>query len=225
MTGPNEHGTDEQGPQQSRLTLTPASAIVMRPVRWLWSDRIPAGAITLVPGREGIGKSLMLAWLAAHITRGTLPGQYEGSRRSVVYAASEDSWAHTIAPRLHAAGADLDMVYRVEVERDGATTQLTLPRDCESLAVEIERQGVALLAADPLLSLISAGIDNHRDRDLRTALEPLVQLADTTGLRRGRSRALQQVRKRGCAEPHHRLAGLLCGRSGRHGGRPGQRGR
>ncbi|MCK9903776.1 AAA family ATPase [Frankia sp. Cpl3] len=99
----------------------------------------------------------------------------------MVYAATEDSWSHTIAPRLHVAGADLDLVYRVEVEHDGACDALTLPRDTDALSREIDQLGVALLAADPLLSLIHAGIDTHRDRDLRTALEPLAAMADLTG--------------------------------------------
>jgi hypothetical protein len=163
------------------ILLTPASAIRMRPVRWTWTDRIPAGAITVIPGREGIGKSLTLAWLSAQITRGTLPGLHYGTPRPVIYAATEDSWAHTIGPRLYAAGADLDLVFRVDVQHDGGFDALTLPRDCSALAVEIERLGVALLAADPLLSLIHASIDTHRDRDLRTALEPLAKMADTTG--------------------------------------------
>jgi hypothetical protein len=165
-----------------RVRLTPASAIVMRPVRWLWEDRIPAGAITLIPGREGIGKSLALAWLAARLTRGQLPGQHHGQPRPVIYAATEDSWAHTIGPRLYAAGADLDMVYRADVDQgDGRIGQLSLPVDCVELAAEITRRGVALLAADPLLSLIGSHIDSHRDRELRTALEPLAALADATG--------------------------------------------
>ncbi|WP_084599388.1 AAA family ATPase [Actinoplanes subtropicus] len=164
-----------------RLLLTPASAIKMRPVRWTWTDRIPAGALTVIPGREGIGKSLTLAWLTAQITRGTLPGIHHGTPRAVIYAATEDSWAHTIGPRLLAAGADLDLVYRVDVADDGGMDMLTLPRDCRALAVEIRRLGVVLLAADPLLSLIHASIDTHRDRDLRTALEPLVDMADRTG--------------------------------------------
>jgi hypothetical protein len=164
-----------------RLLLTPASAIKMRPVHWTWTDRIPAGALTVVPGREGIGKSLTLAWLTAQITRGTLPGIHFGQPRPVIYAATEDSWSHTIGPRLYAAGADLDMVYRVDVQHDGVFDALTLPTDCTALAEVIRELGVALLAADPLLSLIHSGIDTHRDRDLRTALEPLVNMADRTG--------------------------------------------
>jgi hypothetical protein len=164
-----------------RLLLTPASSIKMRPVHWTWTDRIPAGALTVIPGREGIGKSLTLAWLTAQITRGTLPGIHLGQPRPVIYAATEDSWSHTIGPRLYAAGADLDMVYRVDVSQDGAVDSLTLPTDCTALAEVIRELGVGLLAADPLLSLIHSAIDTHRDRDLRTALEPLVNMADRTG--------------------------------------------
>jgi hypothetical protein len=163
-----------------RVRLTPASAIRMRPVHWAWAERIPNGSLTVIPGREGIGKSLLLAWLAAQVTRGTLPGCFEGTPRPVIYAATEDSWSHTIGPRLYAAGADLEMVYRVDVEQDGRIDALTLPSDTSALAREISALGVALLAADPLLSLIHAGIDTHRDRDLRTALEPLAKLADET---------------------------------------------
>lgn len=164
-----------------RVRLTPAAAIRMRPVRWTWEQRIPHGALTVIPGREGIGKSLLLAWMTAQVTIGTLPGHFDGQPRPVIYAATEDSWSHTIGPRLYAAGADLNLVYRVDVEQDGTIDQLTLPSDCSLLGKEIRRLGVALLAADPLLSLIHAGIDTHRDRDLRTALEPLVRLADETG--------------------------------------------
>lgn len=164
-----------------RITLTPASAITMRPVHWTWHERIPAGAITVIPGREGIGKSLTLAWLAAQITNGVLPGRHHGTPKSVIYAATEDSWAQTIAPRLAAAGADLDRVFRVDVDNAGIIDALTLPRDCNALAEHIQDYDVALLAADPLLSLVDASIDTHNDRKVRLALEPLAKMADKTG--------------------------------------------
>ncbi|WP_084219707.1 ATP-binding protein [Spirillospora albida] len=174
---PDRTGT---GPVARQIRLTRASQIRMRPVRWLWDERIPSGALTVLPGREGIGKSLTLAWLASQLTQGTLPGKHFGVPRAVIYAAAEDSWSHTIVPRLYAAGADLDLVYRVDVEQAGTVGQLILPRDCDGLAEEIRALDVVLLAADPLLSLISAGIDTHKDRELRTALEPLVRVADQT---------------------------------------------
>jgi hypothetical protein len=84
------------------------SDIKVRPVRWLWQDRMPLGALTPVGGREGIGKTLCCYTLAADITRGRLAGTYQHIPRSVIVAATEDSWEHTIVPRLMAAGANLD---------------------------------------------------------------------------------------------------------------------
>ena len=60
------------------MAVTLASSIKPRPVRWLWPDRIPSGALTLLAGREGIGKSLVGVHLAAQLTRGTLPGSRYG---------------------------------------------------------------------------------------------------------------------------------------------------
>jgi hypothetical protein len=197
--GPQKRGTGSPGPSASpgerrdagrgtggsaparRLRLTPASQIPPKPVRWIWDKRLPAGAVALIPGREGIGKSLFLVWLAARLTQGTLPGIHYGSPKPVFYAATEDSWARTIVPRLIVAGADLDLVYRVEVEEDGSIAPLTLPTDCAALAADIDRVGAAMLALDPLMSAIEGGIDTHRDRELRQALEPLAAVADQTG--------------------------------------------
>src|SRR3954470_22728522 len=89
-----------------RPRLTKASDIKIRPVVWAWSDsggRIPAGSLTITAGREGTGKSSFGIWLTAHITRGLLPGAFYGQPRPVFYVAVEDSWSHTIAPRLSAA--------------------------------------------------------------------------------------------------------------------------
>ena len=113
-----------------RVRLTPASTIKPLPVRWLWTDRIPVGEVTLTPGRGGLGKSTFHAWFIAHTTRGTLPGSRLGAPKPCIIAASEDSWQRTIVPRLIAAGADLSLVYRVDVLTEGdAELSLTLPQD------------------------------------------------------------------------------------------------
>lgn len=169
-----------------RLVLTRASDIKPKSVMWGWQDRIPAAHVSLIPGREGIGKSLLLISLTAQITRGTLPGCYSGRPRVVFYCATEDSWQHTIVPRLMAADADLEYVYRVDVETVEAATgtsavmELTMPRDCDLVSAEVKRLEVAMIALDPLMSVIDRRVDTHNDRDLRTALEPLGRLASET---------------------------------------------
>jgi len=166
-----------------RLILTPASEIEPEPVVWAWTDggdgRIPSGSLSVAAGREGTGKSSFGIWLAAQITRGTLPGNLYGTPRSVIYAAVEDSWKHTLVPRLIAAGADLTRVFRVEVvEDDVQDVTLSLPRDLLQLETAVRINGVGMIVLDPLMSTIGAKIDTHRERDVRTALDPLARLAD-----------------------------------------------
>ena len=165
-----------------RVRLTPASSIKPRPVRWTWLDRVPLGEVTLTPGKGGVGKSTFHAWLIAHLTRGTLPCAHSGSSRTCIIAASEDSWERTIVPRLLVAGADMGMVYRVDVVTiTDHETSLTLPVDCAALEAEIVRVAAVLLSVDPLMSTISGTLDSHKDHDVRQVLEPLARLADRTG--------------------------------------------
>jgi hypothetical protein len=167
-------------PAGRQVMVTLASQIKPRPVRWLWPDRIPSGALTLLAGREGIGKSLVGVHLAAQLTRGTLPGARHGKPSRVMFATSEDAWEFTMVPRLLAAGADLDLVGRVQVEDDGIITGITTPVDVPALAAYIGSHDVALLMLDPLTSVMDGRIDAHRDREVRKALEPLGQLAEDT---------------------------------------------
>lgn len=176
---PDRSGDPQTGPSRS-VRLTPATRICLRPTYWIWDGRIPLGTLVLGPGREGIGKSLFCAWLTAQLTTGTLPGIHHGTPRSVIYAATEDSWERTIAGRLHVAGADLTRVYRVDVDYLGTTVPLALPRDCAALADQITTHDVALLILDPLISAVDPRI-NINQEELRTALEPLSALADHTG--------------------------------------------
>ena len=164
------------------VRLTPASAITPRPVRWTMYDRLPEGELAMTAGRGGVGKSTFHTWLTAGLTRGEIPGAHLGTPRAVIVAAAEDSWARTIVPRLIAAGADLERVFRADVvTEEGDELSLTLPADSEALEAEIARVGAAMLSIDPLMSTVAVDLDTHKDRDVRRALEPLAHLADRTG--------------------------------------------
>jgi len=169
-------------PRSRTLQLTPASAIKPRPVVWLWDGRLALGTLALLAGREGIGKSTSAYWIAARVTRGDLPGESHGRPRSVLIAATEDSWEHTIVPRLMAADADLDKVFRIEVRTaDDIHVGLSLPHDLHELEAAAIQTNSALLLLDPLMSRLGEQ-DTHKDSEVRIALEPLVALADRTGM-------------------------------------------
>jgi hypothetical protein len=174
-------GIEAARPASGRtVRLTPAATIKPRPVHWTWTDRVPLGEITMTPGRVGVGKSTFHAWLIAHLTRGTLPGIYLGVPRACIIAAGEDSWERTIVGRLIAGGADLDLVYRVDVAEGDLEIGLTLPADVAALEAEIVRVGAVLLSVDPLISTVAGRLDTHKDAEVREALQPLAQLADRT---------------------------------------------
>jgi hypothetical protein len=160
------------------IQVTPASQIRMRPVRWLWDKRLGLGTFALLGGREGIGKTIYAYTLAAAVTRGTLSGVFAGTPRTVIVAATEDSWEHTIVPRLTGAEACLDRVYRVDVTTaEGVETALSLPRDLAELERVIGETQAVLVILDPLLSRLDAELDTHKDAEVRLALEPLVTIA------------------------------------------------
>ena len=170
-------------PAQRTITLTAASSITVRPVRWLWDGRLALGTLGLLGGREGAGKTTCAYTISADITRGTLPGVYLGKPHAVIMAATEDSWQHTIVPRLIAADANLDLVFRVDVVTPEATeTAVSLPLDLVALEREVRKVEPALILLDPLLSRLARHLDTHKDAEVRLALEPLVRLADAVSV-------------------------------------------
>jgi hypothetical protein len=84
---------------------------------------------------------------------------------------------------LIAADADLDRVYRVEVKTaDEFTVGLSLPRDLKAVERHAVEKDAAMLVLDPLMSRLGDELDTYRDGDVRKALEPLVAIADRTGM-------------------------------------------
>ena len=171
-----------QDDRRARIRLTPASAFKIKPVRWVWDQRIPLGELCLIAGREGVGKSTFLAWLAAAVTNGNLPGIYHGEPRAILYSAAEDAWSYTIAPRMVAAGANLDLIYRIDVLEDEGPAGLILPRDSRYLPEIAEETKAAMLMCDPILSLVDDRINPNHGKELRRALEPLKRAAEAAGL-------------------------------------------
>jgi hypothetical protein len=164
-----------------RMTLTRLSQMQIQPVFWCWQDRLALGELALLGGREGIGKSMLAYWLAAEISTGRLPGDNFKTARSVIISATEDSYEHTIVPRLMAAKADLNKIFRVEVENtNGTHSGFILPKDNQALQDNILENDVAMVLLDPLMSRLAPELDTHKDGDVRRALEPLAKIAHDT---------------------------------------------
>lgn len=165
-----------------RLTLQSAATIGIESSDWLWKSGtehwIPLGGLVLLGGREGVGKSTWTARLIAQVTTGRMEGEYLGKPKGVIMCATEDAWAQTIVPRLAAAGADLNKVWRVDAQVNETTLgSVHLPHDIPAMAKAIAAAQVALVVLDPLMGTIDGKLDSHKDQDVRIALEPISRLA------------------------------------------------
>ena len=159
-----------------RLTTVTADTIKSKHQRWLWRHRLPLGGAVILAGQEGLGKSTLAVELAAQVTLGTLDGDLS-EPASVVYVSAEDSEAHTLVPRLTAAGADLTRVHFVRI--DELSGGLAIPHDLPELTAAMRAVGARLLVLDPLTVHIGDDhTDSHKDRDVRRALAPLAGAMD-----------------------------------------------
>ena len=167
--------------------LTPAAPGVLladvleQPVTWLWQDYLPLGAITLLQGEPGSGKSLLALHIAACVTSGrALPGGTLGAQGNVILVAPQDHIGYTIKSRLVAAGGDparvllLNTVEQVDSDHVKIDDRpFSLARDLFFLEEALTRTHAALLIIDSL--------DTCRPDELRQTLPALAQIAERTG--------------------------------------------
>ncbi|WP_417288490.1 AAA family ATPase [Corynebacterium variabile] len=167
-----------------RITFTPASKIRTEAIDWLLDCWVPRGSVTLLGGREGIGKStIAVDWVAQATT-----GKLTGTPMNVAYVVTEDSPEHTVVPRLKAAGADLDRVLFLaatvpDPDKPGITyeSSLDLPGDYPILKTFITEQSIGLVVLDAAKSVMSSKLKGNDDLDIRRFLEPMHRVAQGTG--------------------------------------------
>jgi hypothetical protein len=196
--------------------VTPMSMIKARPVRWAWDTteegeyrgsggRFPIGTLAAAAGIADLGKSTFGAWISARVSRGELPGCLYGVPRGVIYAASEDDYSFTIRPRLEAAGADLDRVYRVDSpDSSRRGHHLNLPDDIDELKRLTIDNDVALIVFDPLMSNMSSSGDSYKQEDVRLRLHPVIDMLSESG---ALGLAIMHFRKMSGEEPLHQITG------------------
>lgn len=182
---------EARAPRQpaASIALTRASDVERQHIDWLWTtaDRdplscdvagalIPLHGLSLIAGREGAAKSTFLWWLAAQITRGTLPGHYLGKPRDVVVMATEETET-AIRLRLEVAGADLDRVYFPSkvAKDDGTPLTISIGDDIGLLSEMLSSIEPGAVFLDPLKDFLG-GVNTDREDEVRPALVPLLEL-------------------------------------------------
>lgn len=172
-------------PSTRRLVMTPATDIGDDVPTWAWSyggrGRIAVGTVALFAGRPGAGKSTSARWLTAQATTGTLPGEWNGKPVSVAYLAREESVNYIVKPSLRAHGADLRRVYFPSVEvpdGEGIRETPVAVADMEALTEACIELGIRVVVVDPLMAMLGAKTDAHRNNEVRAQLDPWRRMAE-----------------------------------------------
>lgn len=184
---PSTNGTHSPAPV-AELIVTTLAGKKVKPVRYLVPERVPAGKLILFAGRGGSGKSTLLRSLAASLSVGACAfglSYPSPVRAKTLIVAAEDSPEEVILPGLLAEGADVSWVEILEgVRRGSARTDFGLSLEhVELVRAKLKASpDLRLVILDPIASFVGrAKVDDHRAAELRLVLDPLSELAESTG--------------------------------------------
>jgi len=164
------------------LTLLSAADVEPEEVRWLIEGYIPRSKGSVVAGLQGVGKGVVLANLAAQVSKGgkLVDGTLIPKGR-VIWLTGEDGLADTVVPRLIAAGADLSSIDVQSVSNLMAEGGFTLDSDgVRRLTLAIQQRGADWIILDPANSFIPVK-DWRDDLKVRAAYAPIIAMAEATG--------------------------------------------
>ena len=160
------------------LRIIRMSDIACEPVEWLWEPYIPRGAISMMQGDGGQGKTTLSLAIAAAITKGeALPGKLGDNNMvpaNVIVQNGEDSYSRTIKPRLEQFGANCDRVFTIDEE------ELALSYSDERIEQTIIQMKAKLLIIDPLQAYFG-GANMNAANSVRPLMKRLGTIAEQTG--------------------------------------------
>jgi 5S rRNA maturation endonuclease (ribonuclease M5) len=169
--------------EATALRLVEAVDVIISRVRFLWANRIPLGAFTLIPGEEGVGKTTINTWIIANVTKGTLPGKLFGQPRHVIIIAPEDHREAVVTPRLKEAGADLKLVTFIDARIFGDSEHpIVIPRDLDEIARLCRKRNTALVVIDSFVTTLPETMKSISYKDTATVLKALGVFAETTNV-------------------------------------------
>lgn len=192
------------------------SEVRPKPIEWFWPGWIAKGALTMIVGDPGVGKSQCTSDLAARASRGKhFPDEPKPPHRravNVILLNAEDATESVIAPRLKAAGADPEHVFVLDsvkrVREDGSSTEVefSLSEDIATLDRLISEIGnVGIVIIDPVSAYLGK-VDSHNNSEVRSVLAPLSRLAEKHNVA---VVCVSHLNKGGDAKAIYRITGSL----------------
>jgi hypothetical protein len=176
-------------PTEAAPVLTPLAIDIQtfaetpeREIVWLWEGVIPRGMVSLIGGKQGLGKSFLICDIAARISTGRpMPDGVGTAPGNVLLLAREDDASCVLRPRLRAAQADLERVCWSLFANAETDAFLDLAAHVGLLAAPVAERSIDLVVVDTFASFAPLGTDSNAGQDVRLLLDALTRLARTTG--------------------------------------------
>lgn len=164
-------------PKPLVLVTTPLSDIEAEDVDFFWNPYVPVGALTLMYGYGGIGKSWITCALAADASTGrAFPGHVEQvPPQKVLIVSAEDDARYVLKPRMERLGADMRNVFVIE------QPFLLDNRGTEALKRAMEKVEATFVILDPLVAFLGGQMDINKSNEARAITKPLADAAADTG--------------------------------------------
>lgn len=166
--------SESSGEPPDGVVIRPVSAVRREQVEFVdEAGLLPRGALSILAGIPGLGKSLLTCSLAAIVSRGA--GGLEPG--NVLMMSAEDSPEATVKPRLEAVEADLERVFLLSMRRDGFESDLSFPADTDRLIEAVAEKQPDLVTIDPLMAHVGSSVDSYKDHSVRRMLVPFARIA------------------------------------------------
>jgi DNA repair protein RadA/Sms len=148
------------------------SNVKTRPINWLWKPYIPRGAMTMIVGDGGYGKSWMTCAIAADLSSGrALPGQEPLAPQRVLMISAEDGVSQIIKPKMEVLAADMSRIAAID---EGFSLN---PRIVERISLAVKEFDVAVVFFDPMVTYLGGGVDMFKANETRVVLAQLDAIA------------------------------------------------
>jgi hypothetical protein len=138
---------------------------------FLWSPYIPFGALTLVVGRGGIGKSWLTTKIAADLSAGrALPGQPAMPPMKVLIISAEESPGYLLTKMQH-LGANYENILTGSSEFTLDTAGL------KAVEEAIKQVKAVFVVLDPMVSFLGGKLNMNNSNEVRAIVGPLHKIA------------------------------------------------
>jgi hypothetical protein len=175
------------GEEEFVLREREMTSVEIKPVEWLWYPVAAFGMVGTILGNPGIGKSYLLADVAARISSGRpLPVYKRATDETfcgwVIYITSEGVPEKILKPRLYAAGANFQNLTLIEGLQtcDGQFQVFDVRHHLPLLLKRIQNDSrqCLLVIIDPIASFISEKVNLNDSVQVRYAFDAIARFAE-----------------------------------------------